>query len=308
MPNYHICFTSHKEVMYRDEEDMNAGFNSLCSAMYKTDSACYADAFMSDHHHGCYRTRKPGELVRIARISYAKQFNRKYFRHGPLGEEAFFIQEIDGMQHFLAAVSYVLKNPTHHGVTATPFEYRFSSANCYFRKELGKFPQTHDKLLTHNQIRLVLPRRADFDPKWKMGINGVFIQESVLDVAAVETNFGTAQAFNYYMGRKSGEDWAQEQERDGNGIAPFTLESMEVPMIKHRASSVAEMLQSEKSRHRTVAINDMELCKIIDNQIVPRYNKASVYQLSPKEKVEIANQLYKEFRASSIQIKRCLVF
>ena len=42
MPNYHLCFTSHKEVLFRDEEDMNHGFNSLCSSLYKTDSACYA--------------------------------------------------------------------------------------------------------------------------------------------------------------------------------------------------------------------------------------------------------------------------
>ena len=198
MPNYHLCFTSHKEVLFRDEEDMNHGFNSLCSSLYKTDSACYAYVSMSDHHHGCYRTRAAVELIRAFRESHTKYLNRKYGRKGEMGEAGVYIQEISGIKHFLAAVSYVLKNPPHHGVASSPFEYPYSSANDYFQKELGK-NLIPEGLLSYAEIKAVLPRRADFDPSWKMGRNGVFLSASVLDISAVETNFGTAQAFNYYM-------------------------------------------------------------------------------------------------------------
>lgn len=305
MPNYHLCFTSHKEVLFRDKEDMNHAFNSLCSSLYKTDSACYAYASMSDHHHGCYRTKDPVELIRTFRESYTKYFNSKYHRTGRFGEAGAYCQEISGTKHFIAAVSYVLKNPPHHGVATTPFEYPFSSANDYFRKELGKSSETV-KLLTYPEIRAVLPRRAEFDPSWKMGADRVFLSESVLDIGAVEASFGTVQAFNYYLGRKSGDDWTKEQAEE-NASRPFTLENMEAPLLGTGIVSIADLLRNEKSRVRTAAITDLELCSLIDNKFVPEYGKESVYLLEEKEKMEISNALYKIHSYNADQIKRCLV-
>ena len=305
MPNYHLCFTSHKEVLFRDPEDMHHAFNSLCSSLFKTDSACYAYASMSDHHHGCYRTKNPVELIRTFRESYTKYFNHKYFREGEFGERGAYLQEITGTKHFISAVTYVLTNPPHHGITTTPFEYPYSSANDYFRKELGK-PFYSGRLLTYQEIRAALPRRAAFDPSWKMGPNRVFLSESVLDIGAVEAGFGTVQAFNYYMGRKSGEDWIKEQ-ADENISSPFTLENTEEPLIRANKTSVAELLRNEKSRFRTVSITDLELCSLIDNTFVPEYGKRSVYLLDEKEKLTIAEALFKKYSHNADQIKRCLV-
>ena len=305
MPNYHLCYTSHDEVMFRNAADMDVAFNSLCSALYKTDSACYAETFLTDHHHGCYRTRCPGELIRTARESYTKQFNHKYLRDGPLGERGFFLQEISGERHFLAALSYVLKNPPHHGVADTPFAYPYSSANAFFRTSLGK-AEVPD-MLPPGQIPQFLPRRAAFDPSWKMLPSGVFWRPSVLDVAAVEAAYGSYQAFNYYLGRKSGDDWKKEQDRDQNGAAPLTLESFEAPVLVRADVSLPDLLRNEKSRYRTAAITDLELCGIIDTQIIPRIGKKSVYQLSLNEKIAIANDLYTRYPAGKAQLKRCLV-
>lgn len=305
MSTYHLCYTSHDEVMFRNEADMNVAFNSLCSALCKTDSICYAYSAMSDHHHGCYSTKDPGELIRITRESYTKQFNNKYYRVGPLGDSGLFFQEVAGIKHFIAAVAYILKNPPHHGVTATPFEYPYSSANAYFRKALGK-TRDGEILLSPEQIKSVLPRRAAFLPSWQMGTDGVFLPETVLDVSMVESYFVTPQAFNYYLGRKSGEDWIKEQAEENN-LAPFSLENMETPMIINNAATVADMLRNEKSRFVTAPITDMDLCKIIDEQYIPFYERKSVYHLKRLEKTEIANELYKKYHAGTNQIKRCLV-
>lgn len=303
---FHLCYTSHDEVMFRNENDMNMAFNCLCSSLCKTDSTCYAYAFMSDHHHGCYSTKHPGELIRTTRESYTKLFNNKYYRRGPLGDLGLFLQEVQGLKHFLAAVSYVLKNAPHHGAASTPFEYPFSSVNAYFRKALGK-SREGETYLTNDQIKAVLPRRASFNPDWKMGVDGVFFPESVLDVASVENAYGTVQAFNYYMGRKSGEDWKKEQEEE-NETMPFSLENMESFWLERNTVSVADLLRNEKARFVTAPITDLELCKIIDEQCVPVYERKSVYHLTGSEKTEIANRLYKEYHAGINQIKRCLVF
>lgn len=305
MSTFHLCYTSHDEVMFRNEQDMNTAFNCLCSALCKTDSSCLAYSNMSDHHHGCYSTKNPGELIQIVRQSYTKLFNNKYFRRGPLGENGLFLQEIVGLKHFLAAISYTLKNAPHHGVVASPFEYPYSSVNAYFRKELGK-NRDDEMLLTTDQIKAVLPRRASFKPTWKMNRNGVFLPETVIDTDTVENAFGTVQAFNFYLGRKSGEDWIKEQADENNSV-PFSIESMEVPVLIGKHETVADMLRNEKARFTTAPISDLELCKVIDEVFVPRYERKSVYHLNSQERTNIGNTLYKEYHAGVQQIKRCLV-
>jgi len=310
LKTYHICYTSHREVMYRNEDDMNRSFNSLCSALYKTGSRCLAENDLTDHHHGCYQTECPEELVRSKRISYTRLFNEKYGRTGPLGESGFFMMELQGIRHTLAALSYVIKNTVHHGITSTPFEWPYCSANAYFRRELGK-EYTPEILLTPTQIEAVLPRRAAYDPKWKMGVDGVFLRETVIETSVVENLFATPQAFNYLISRKSAADWYKEQEADRNGIPPVTLENIETRMLDYAASqeqAISEMLRNEAARHARRGIKDLELCKIIDSQYVPRYKVFSVYHLSEAQKNAIANEVYHCFHIGTAQLRRCLVF
>ena len=306
---YHLCYTSHKEVMYRNMEDMNRSFNCLCSALKKTGSRCLAECDIPDHHHGCYETECPGEFLQIKRQSYTRYFNEKYGRKGPLGEPGYFEMELDGLQHKLTAISYTLRNSVHHGITATPFEWPFCSANAYFRKELGKW-YVPDLLLSPAQIKAALPRRAKYETQWKMGVEGVFLRETVIETEVVENLYATPQAFNYLVSRKSGEDWSKEQEADNNGRPPITLESFEERVLQRAASrekTITEMLRNEKNRGTPLGFNDLQLCELIDRQYVPRYQAMSVYQLSAREKNNIASDLYRRRLAGEAQIRRCLV-
>jgi hypothetical protein len=42
---YHLCLSS-DEVMFRDEEDYNRGFNAFALALYKTDSVGLVESIM----------------------------------------------------------------------------------------------------------------------------------------------------------------------------------------------------------------------------------------------------------------------
>lgn len=309
LKTYHLCFTSHKEVMYRNDEDMKRAFNCLCSALYRTGSRCLAENDLPNHHHGCYETEFPGDLVQIRRQSYTRYFNEKYDRKGPLGDKGYFAMEIQGLQHKLTAISYTLRNTVHHGFTSTPFEWPYSSANAYFRKELGKL-YVPDILLTPIQIEEALPRRAQFNPKWNMGVEGVFLRESVIETAVVENLYATPKAFNYFVTRLSGEDWSKEQEADDDGFPAITLESFESFVLQRDASrfqTVADMLRNEKARSAPLRLNDLQLCEMIDQQYVPRYKALSVYQLTAREKNNIASELYRRRLTGEAQIRRCLV-
>ena len=310
LKTYHLCFTSHKEVMYRNEEDMKRAFNCLCSALYRTGSRCLAENDLPNHHHGCYETECPGDLVQIRRQSYTRYFNEKSDRKGPLGDKGYFAAEIQGLRHKLTAISYTLRNTVHHGFTSTPFEWPFCSANAYFRKELGKM-YVPALLLTPYQIEAALPRRAQFNPEWKMGVEGVFLRESVIETAVVENLYATPKAFNYFLTRLSGEDWSKEQEADGDGFPPITLENFETLVLQRESSrslTVADMLRNEKARSASLRFNDLQLCELIDQQYVPRYQARSVYQLSTREKNDIASEIFRRRLAGEAQIRRCLVF
>jgi hypothetical protein len=295
--------------MYRNEEDMNKSFNALCSALYKTGSRCLSECDLPNHHHGCYETEYPSELVQIKRQAYTHMFNEKYDRKGSLGDPGYFIMELQGIRHLLAALSYTNKNSVHHGITSTPFEWPYCSANVFFRKELGKL-YVPDVLLTPAQIEQTLPRRAAFDTKWKMGVEGVFLRESVIERSLVENLYATPQAFNYLVTRKSGEDWYKEQEADGNQIPPITLESIETQLLLYaadRKQSISEMLRNEQVRHATARMNDLQVCEVIDTRYVPKYRAFSVYHLTDSQKNAIANDLFRQYRLGLAQIRRCLV-
>ena len=295
--------------MFRNVEDMNHSFNCLCSALKKTDSRCLAECDVPNHHHGCYETENPGLMLRIKRQSYTCYFNEKYGRKGPLGDPGYFEMELDGLQHKLTAISYTLRQGVHHGITSTPFEWPFCSANAYFRKELGKL-YVPELLLTPTQIQAVLPRRAKYAPSWKMGVEGVFLRESVIETAVVENLYATPKAFNYLVTRQSGEDWSREQEADGNGLPPITLESFEDLVLQRtvsREQTIADMLRNEKNRGTPLGFNDLQLCELIDNQYVPSYRAWSVYGLSSRQKNDIASDLYRRRLAGEAQIRRCLV-
>lgn len=308
LKTYHLCYTSHQEAMFRNAEDMNRSFNCLCSALFKTGSRCLAENDMPSHHHGCYETECPDVLIRTKRQAYTRYFNEKYGRKGPLGDPGYFILEVEGLRHILALLSYIIKNTVHHGITSTPFEWPYCSANAYFRKELGKL-YVPDILLTPSQVEAALPRRAKFRPGWQMGVEGVFLRESVIETAVVENLYATPKAFNYLVTRQSGEDWYKEQEADGNGLPPITLEGVEDLMLQHspfREQSVSYMLRNEKARSAPAGLNDLQLCGIIDNHYVTRYPALSVYQLTMSQKNNIANELYRSRRAGAAQLRRCL--
>ena len=65
---FHICLSSHDEVMFRDEDDYNRGFNTFALALYKTDSIGLVESFMSDHVHMLVQTEDPDRFIGAYRM------------------------------------------------------------------------------------------------------------------------------------------------------------------------------------------------------------------------------------------------
>ena len=300
---YHICLSGGDETIFRDLEDYNMGFNYFAIALYKTDSTGLAEAFMSTHAHQAVQTSAPEEFMYNFRRPYSLYFNHKYQRTGRLGENNHFTMEVIGYHHHVAAITYIIRNALHHGVVSIPYAYPHCSANAIFRREMGKF--TDERILPPNKIYKHLSRRAEFPDSYKMSESGVFLRESVLDIPQVENMFVTPRAYNYYMSRKSSEEWEKEQAKDGNDLAPVTLLSIEKGINLHDQN---QMLIYEAGKTDYRKISEIELCTMLDNLARTRYGRHSVYQLTRQEKVQIAEELYRTFHLNEAMIRRCLVF
>ena len=300
---YHLCLSAGNETLFRDEEDYNRGFNSLALALYKTDSTGLVESFQSTHFHLVVQSENPADMMYAMRQSYSKYFNRRYQRSGRLGEKHHFQLEISGLHHHLAAMTYVLRNALHHGLVPIPYAYPHCTVNAIFRKEMGK---THiEKELNQNSFYRFVGRKAEWPSHYRMNDKGLFLRESVLDIVQVENMYATPRAFNYYMSRKSGEEWEKEQEKDNIGASPIRLEDIEQGIY---GQTKEKMLIYESGRSDYRKISDIDLCHEIDRNIIPKYGKASVYHLSRTEKEQIGEFLFRTFRIGEAQIRRCLAF
>lgn len=299
---YHLCLSAGDEVMFRDLEDYHRGFNCFACALYKTDSTGLVESFMSTHTHQLVQARCPGELMYTFRQSYTMYFNHKYHRKGHLGEKHHFATEISGYHHTIAAASYTLRNALHHGVAPIPYAYPHCSANAIFSKEMGKMHG--EPLLPKSSYYKHIGRRSEYPDSYKMTESGVFTRESVLDIPQIEALYGTPRAFNFYMSRKTSEEWEAEQQKDANNSASINLEIIEKGVGVH---GTAQMLAFESGKSDYRKISDIELCTELDALASTRFGRHSVYELSLKEKNEIAEYLYRTRHLSESQIRRCLI-
>ena len=299
---YHLCLSAGNEIMFRDLEDYYRGFNCFAIALYKTNSTGLVESFMSTHMHVLVQTDSPRDFMMCFRMLYTLYFNKKYGRSGRLGEKLHFTMEVVGYHHLLAAMSYILRNALHHGVAPIPYAYPHCSANAIFMREMGKQPE--ENLLPQKSYYKFLGRAAEYPDSYKMNKSGVFLRESVLDIPQVENLFVTPRMFNFYMSRKSSEEWEAEQGKDQNNSPLINIRSIEYGV---NTDSIEKLLLFENGKADYRKLSDIDICTEIDRNILPKYGKTSVYQLSSEEKTHIANYLYNTLHLNSAQIRRCLV-
>jgi hypothetical protein len=256
---------------------------------------------MSNHVHIIVRTDDPERFMMKFWYAYNKYFNAKYHRRGKLGEEQFFKIELEGLYHLLTAIAYVLRNPVHHGICATPFGYEFSSIRGIFRKEFGW--QTSQGILPRKSAYQFIPSRSVLPERYQMSSEGMILPETVIDAQDIEHQFSTARSFLYYMNRLSGEEWIREQQQDQTGLPAITLESIEEGVRFHDLNT---MLRNEHGRANYAAMTDLMLCHEIDNSILSGYEVSSVYQLSIGQRENMVGLLRRRYEVSVTQAKRCL--
>lgn len=334
----HLCFTSHREVMMRDSHDVGVMINFLALNSWKHKIQILADCEMSTHVHLVIIGAKndASAFVKDVRRQYTRHMDAKYGRpkHIRFGEKGFFELDIYGNSHIQTALSYVLRNPLHHGVTGTPFAYPYSSVNDVFPIEMGKLERFHLEQTRQMELRLrrngnwrksernvshligndvidsrqemarFLPRYSEWPDGWKMSKDGVFLRPCFEELRQTEMLFVSPGAFQFCMFRKSDENWLQEQDTDANGYPPIELSSIEPFYNEH---SLNQLKMNERiSTFKKNTMTDFDVCTIVDKNIVQEFKCHSVYEFNDSQRRIARSLLVNEMHIPAIQSERCV--
>lgn len=289
-------------------------------------------------------TNQLSMFISALRKKMTRHFYEKYDRKksGRLGERSYFSLRVSGNCHMISACSYVLRNPMHHGVSVTPFAYPYSSVNDLFPIELGKtdrpysgssvvptyrinmqgkwtkknrtdnsvntagnliLPPQYSPIVGKSVIKHFLPRDTEFPDEWVMSPQGVFLRPCFEELRQTEMLFVTASAFEYNMFRKTDEKWLHEQNLDRNGQSLVRLNDIE-PLNSDR--DIEKYLDNERNKTYRKCINDFDVCRIIDHDILPEFHHKSIYQLTDTERLKVRQILINEIHVPDFQVSRCI--
>ena len=289
---YHLCLSSHDEVMFRSEADLIMGFNSLACAVLFTESRALGEGFLTTHHHLGVQTDNHKELFYRFRNAYSRYFNTKYHRKGRLGERKYFSLEINGLHHTMTMLNYVIRQGLHHGLSETPVGYPHCSANAFYREALGKADAP--VLIDAGKRHLYLPSNISVPPLYRMNASGLLLREDILDTAYVEEIYITPRNFLFQMNKLTDEKDLLDQQKE-NETPPVTMSAIESGIPEF---DLHQALINEQGRVNHSRMTDLELCRVIDDVLVPRYCRGSrektIYDLPRKIRARLGEALWQE--------------
>ena len=297
--SYHICFTSHDEVLFRDEEDHGMFVNLMALRSYADQTEILVDAEMSTHVHLNVFCTRPMLFASNQRMSYTRYFNRKYGRKGRFGQKNTYCLKVQGHNHQMVLQNYIHRNGLHHGAAATAFGYKYCSVRDLFTEDICLVTES-PVLMSRADIASRLPRHAEFPDEYQMNESGVFVRRSFMELRRAEQYYGSPRNYLYQMNRLTDESWSRDQAEDHTG-KPITLGDIE----QADEQSVAQMLKNESGRFYTRSrLQDLNVCRLIDRDLLQ--GTRTIYQLTDSEKKRIARTLAGEYHLPEHQIRRCL--
>ncbi len=137
----------------------------------------HAFCLMSNHYHLMLKQKQTTgvqNFIRLVQNSYAKYFNTRYERNGPLFQSVFKAVPIESNEQFIHTVRYILINPSSAGVVSSfrqLVNYRWSCLGDYLGIFKRKF-LTKDFYLSQFSSKKELREfvKAEFDGSQKGNI------------------------------------------------------------------------------------------------------------------------------------------
>ena len=151
---YHIVHRGiNRQSLFHDDDDYDKMLEALKNCTSAGNARTHAYCLMANHIHILLQTggragaeTPPQTMKRIA-TRYAKYYNFKYSRSGPLFEGRYKSEPIETDECFLAVLRYIHRDPVIAGIAESPAEYRWSSYGEYAGKDGFVYTDLGIKLL-----------------------------------------------------------------------------------------------------------------------------------------------------------------
>lgn len=285
--DFHHVYSKGEKVIFRDKEDYIYFQNRLAIEKYGKDLKILAFSVMSTHIHLIVETWDEAALndfINSIKWAYAGHFKRKYGESLP--KEFFQISYSDKECHFedkKSQLIYVLKNPVHHEICGSPFEYDFSSAKYTFWNELhsDNICQAYSaslrkvsELKSREVHRILSSRKVDCETTLFEAGSEAISPLSIIDIPKVSSYWR-----RYVRG--------------------YILDLHINPK-----DSKGEYIDEDSLCMQADKLSDVEVCKVIDD-FAHECGARSFAFLNDGQKKLIQRSLYDRF-ISKAQIERCL--
>ena len=298
---YHLVLSSGTpDVICRDDHDYTALENSIALTVFKTCITLLAYAVMSTHCHIALVCTCPDDFIKILKISYTKHFNSKYRRRGILFESDTYCRPVTGYLRQRVLLSYILRNPVHHGVAETAFRYPHSSIASYFRDGDNGIllPGISNSCSGHGRLKI---KKGTGYVYYDLDENGRIPLRYFVNAGRTEYLYRTERSFIHQLNRWNTEDWEREQIKKYPQGEIITLTGAE-PGFE---SEIEDMRAYERGAWR-LRITDMEVCGYIDRVLLPETGIQSYTMLDSRQLPSVINAVQRKFHIRDEQILRCL--
>ncbi len=131
---YHVCQRGiNKFDIFEDDADRAFFTDRMCRYAKEYGIEIHSWVLMSDHFHLLLRSgfKELSAMMRTLGSVYARYFNRRHERSGPLYEGRFYSVCVETEPQLLSTVRYIHRNPVHHEKTALYGNFRWSSYREY---------------------------------------------------------------------------------------------------------------------------------------------------------------------------------
>jgi REP element-mobilizing transposase RayT len=97
----------------------------------------FAYSIMRNHYHLVIRNTsgRMSDMMRVLNGGFGVFFRKKHGGKGYLFQDRYHSTLIENKKYAWRVVQYALVNPSVSGICKNPFDYRWSSINCYFSTE-----------------------------------------------------------------------------------------------------------------------------------------------------------------------------
>ncbi|MCK4529740.1 MAG: transposase [Candidatus Marinimicrobia bacterium] len=128
--------------LFYEDEDYDFFLYKFSTHQRKIPSSVFAYCLMPDHYHFLIKQDSKQKIYKIfnyAFISYAKYFNKKYNRKGPIFSSPLQHKIINNNIYLLQLSKYIHMNPVRKNLVDLPEQWEYSDYQNWINESEGKF-------------------------------------------------------------------------------------------------------------------------------------------------------------------------